>query len=84
MALEPEIATAETGPNPELAYMRGGSDRMVLAVPVVVLKWGGLFGCTVSSAIAENWLQLAFATPVVLWAGWPFFERVEVGHHAQF
>jgi Cu+-exporting ATPase len=49
----------------------------VLALPVVVLEMGGhltdlhmLIGQTTS-----NWLQFAFGTPVVLWAGWPFFVR---------
>jgi Cu+-exporting ATPase len=78
MALEPLIATAETGPNPELVDMtRRFWIGLVLTIPVAALEMGGhltslhmLLGQRLS-----NWLQLAFATPVVLWAGWPFFER---------
>src|SRR3954471_16912001 len=78
MALEPEVASLETGPNPELADMTrrfwiGGA----LALPAVVLEMGGhLAGphnCI--DATLSNWIQLVFATPVVLWAGWPFFVR---------
>ena len=78
MALEPVTVTAETGPNPELVDMtRRFWIGVVLAVPVVALEMGGhltnlhmLLGQQLS-----NWLQLALATPVVLWAGWPFFVR---------
>ena len=78
MALEPEIVTADTGPNPELADMtRRLWIGLALSVPVVALEMGGhLFDLHgVLSQQASNWLQLLFATPVVLWAGWPFFER---------
>jgi Cu+-exporting ATPase len=78
MALEPEIATAETGPNPELADMTrrfwiGGA----LSLPVVVLEMGGhlVGGHNWIDPTLSNWIQFAFATPVVLWAGWPFFVR---------
>ena len=78
MALEPVTVTAETGPNPELVDMtRRFWIGVVLAVPVVALEMGGhltnlhmLLGQQLS-----NWLQLVLATPVVLWAGWPFFVR---------
>ena len=78
MALEPEIATAETGPNPELVDMiRRFWIGLVLSLPVLALEMGGhltnlhmLLGKTLS-----NWIQFALATPVVLWAGWPFFVR---------
>ena len=78
MALEPVLAVAETGPNPELVDMtRRFRIGLALAVPVVVLEMGGhlidLHGWLGQQA--SNWLQLAFATPVVLWAGWPFFLR---------
>jgi Cu+-exporting ATPase len=48
-----------------------------LAAPVVLLEMGGhLAGLHhLVSPQLSNWLQLAFATPVVLWAGWPFFVR---------
>jgi len=78
MALEPEIATADSGPNPELADMTrrfwiGG----VLALPAVVLEMGGHLAGPHNwvDPTVSNWIQFAFATPVVLWAGWPFFVR---------
>ncbi|MFL5045839.1 MAG: heavy metal translocating P-type ATPase [Xanthobacteraceae bacterium] len=78
MALEPELVSAESEPNPELADMRGRFGAgLVLAVPVVALEMGGhlvdLHG--VISQSTSNMLQFIFATPVVLWAGWPFFVR---------
>jgi Cu+-exporting ATPase len=78
MALEPELATAEAGPNPELFDMtRRFWIGAALSLPIVVLEMGGhLVG--VHAWIAQNlsnWLQLVLATPVVLWAGWPFFVR---------
>jgi Cu+-exporting ATPase len=78
MALEPELATAETGPNPELADMsRRFWVSLVLALPVVALEMGGhLFDLhKLTGQQASNWLQFLFATPVVLWGGWPFFVR---------
>jgi Cu+-exporting ATPase len=77
MALEPDLATAETGPNPELADMTrrlwiGG----VLTAPVFVLEMGThVFGGHWIDQSLSNWVQFALATPVVLWAGWPFFVR---------
>ena len=78
MALEPELATADAGPNPELVDMtRRFWIGLALALPVVALEMGGhltnlhmLLGQK-----ASNWLQFFLATPVVLWAGWPFFVR---------
>ncbi|HKY93952.1 MAG TPA: heavy metal translocating P-type ATPase, partial [Kiloniellales bacterium] len=78
MALEPELPTAESGPNPELVDMtRRFWVGAVLSIPVVVLGMGAdlLNLHRFLSGPAMNWLQLAFATPVVLWAGWPFFVR---------
>ena len=77
MALEPLLATADAGPNPELVDMnRRFWIGLVLALPVVALEMGGhLFGLPHSLEVNSNWLQLVFATPVVLWAGWPFFVR---------
>jgi Cu+-exporting ATPase len=78
MALEPEVATAETGPNPELIDMTLRFwIGLVLSLPVVVLEMGVHFvgaGHWVDSTLS-NYVQFAFATPVVLWAGWPFFVR---------
>ncbi|MBX9910656.1 MAG: HAD-IC family P-type ATPase, partial [Beijerinckiaceae bacterium] len=78
MSLEPILVTAEEGQNPELVDMtRRFWIGTALTVPIVILSMGGdLTGLT--SFIGQqtsNWLQLAFATPVVLWAGWPFFVR---------
>ncbi len=78
MALEPETVMADSGPNPELADMsRRFWIGLVLAVPVFVLEMGGhlpgLMGLV--SSHTSHWIQFALATPVVLWAGWPFFQR---------
>ena len=78
MALEPELASADAGPNPEFLDMtRRFWIGLVLTLPVVALEMGGhltnlhmLLGQKVS-----NWLQFGLATPVVLWGGWPFFVR---------
>jgi Cu+-exporting ATPase len=78
MALEPEIVSLDAAPDPELADMtRRFWIGAVLSVPLVVLEMGshlagghGLIDPTLS-----NGIQLVFATPVVLWAGWPFFVR---------
>ncbi|MCK5712138.1 MAG: copper-translocating P-type ATPase, partial [Hyphomicrobiaceae bacterium] len=78
MALEPVDVTAEQGPNPELVDMtRRFWIALVLTIPVFALEMGQhlmglghLVGQTTS-----NWIQLVLATPVVLWAGAPFFAR---------
>ena len=78
MALEPEIATEATGPSAELVDMtRRFWVALALSIPVFVLEMGGhLVGLHrfVPESLS-NWIQLALATPVALWAGWPFFER---------
>ncbi len=79
MALEPVVVSADTGPSPELADMRRRFwVALVLSIPVVVLEMGGhLFPSLhqLVSPSASPWIQLVLATPVVLWAGWPFFTR---------
>lgn len=78
MALEPMIPTADGGPNPELADMtRRLWIGAVLAAPVLGLEMGRhIFGIDrLVSPAANVWVQFLLATPVVLWAGWPFFER---------
>jgi len=78
MALEPETVTADEGPNPELKDMsRRFWIGLVLTVPVFALEMGGhLTGLMMLlSRQTSNWIQLALGTPVVLWAGWPFFVR---------
>jgi Cu+-exporting ATPase len=78
MALEPETVTADTGPNPELADMsRRFWIGLVLTLPVLALEMGGhLTGLMMALGPRNSsWIQFALATPVVLWAGWPFFQR---------
>ena len=78
MALEPEVMTSETSPSPELKDMtRRFWIGLVLALPVVALEMGGhLTGMMMRlEGQTSSWIRLALATPVVLWSGWPFFER---------
>ncbi|MEO8274828.1 MAG: heavy metal translocating P-type ATPase, partial [Thermoanaerobaculia bacterium] len=82
MALELRTVTAEEGPNPEYVDMKR---RFWISVPLaaatMVLTMGmvvGLdFGHWLSPAL-QNWLELALATPVCVWAAWPFFVRAVV------
>ena len=78
MGLEPVLVSLEAEPNVELIDMtRRFWIGLILTIPVFVLEMGGhLFGLTHAiGQQASNWLQLLLATPVVLWAGWPFFQR---------
>ena len=78
MALEPETGVADDGDGGgELADMtRRLWFSAMLALPVVVLEMGAhLFGFAPLSHTASALVQLVFATPVVLWGGWPFFVR---------
>jgi Cu+-exporting ATPase len=76
MALEPEMPSADTGPNPELADMtRRFWIGLALALPVMIDEMSGHFGAHWFAPALSNYVQLTFATPVVLWAGWPFFVR---------
>jgi Cu+-exporting ATPase len=80
MALEPVDPSHETGPNPELRDMtRRFWIGAALAAPVVVLEMGAhVPGLNLHHYVPPQislWLEFALATPVVLWAGWPFFER---------
>ncbi|HET7277894.1 MAG TPA: heavy metal translocating P-type ATPase [Dermatophilaceae bacterium] len=79
MALEPVTVTADTGPSPELADMtRRFWVGVALSVPVLILGMGGDLFSAIHDLIPPRtsaWIQLALATPVVLWAGRPFFER---------
>lgn len=78
MALEPVLATAETGSSHELVDMtRRFWIGLVLSLPVVALEMGGHLtglGHYLGQQIS-NWIQMLLGTPVVLWAGWPFFVR---------
>ncbi len=78
MALEPEDAAADVGPNPEIAdFTRRFRIAAALTVPLFVIEMGAhLFGLALPVPHGWNgWIQFALATPVVLWAGWPFIER---------
>src|SRR3982751_5416017 len=78
MALEPELTSLDAPPNPELADMtRRFWVGLALSVPPVVLEMGGhlVGGHGWVDQTLSNWIQLVFATPVVIWAGWPFFVR---------
>ncbi len=76
MALEPKMVSIESGPSHELADMQLRFwIGLALAIPVFILEMGGhLTGLTMLlGQQVSNWLQLLLATPVVLWAGLPFF-----------
>lgn len=78
MALEPETITGSEGENPELTDMRKRFwIAFALTLPVFMLEMGGhIFNIHhYINASLSNWIQFALATPVVLWAGKPFFER---------
>lgn len=78
MALEPVMPTANLGPSEEYRDMlRRFWIGLILALPVLALEMGGhLTGLHQwLERQTGNWIQMALTTPVVLWAGWPFFER---------
>jgi Cu+-exporting ATPase len=79
MALEPLTVSAETGPSAELRDMtRRFWVSVVLTAPLFVLVMGSHLFHEIDAAVPDRlgaWLQLVVATPVVLWAGWPFFVR---------
>ena len=81
MALEPMgIAAADAGPNPELVdFKRRFLIGAVLTVPLLVLTMGPYVGFgAVRDVLGERvtlWVELILGTPVILWAGWPFFVR---------
>jgi Cu+-exporting ATPase len=80
MTLEPLTATAQTGPSPELTDMsRRFWIALVLTLPVFVLEMGGhiqaLDLARTIPVTTSTWIQFILSTPVVLWAGWPFFAR---------
>ncbi len=78
MTLEPEMPTTDEHGSEEYADMsRRFWIGLILSLPVVALEMGGHLANLHSVLMPQtsNWIQLALATPVVLWAGWPFFER---------
>jgi Cu+-exporting ATPase len=79
MALEAVTVTLEEEQNPELVDMtRRLTVSALVTVPVLLLAMGGMVGLSFAWLASERmltWLELVFATPVVLWGGWPFFQR---------
>jgi Cu+-exporting ATPase len=80
MALESLVVTADEGPNHELIDMtRRLWIGAVLTAPVFVLEMGGhvpAFGLhRLVPPLVATWVEFVLSTPVVLWGGWPFFER---------
>lgn len=77
MALEPVVTTLSTEPNVELASMtRRFWLSAALTLPTFLIAMSDvLIGRSVLPPVVSSWVQLALATPVVLWGGWPFFKR---------
>ncbi|HEV2247582.1 MAG TPA: copper-translocating P-type ATPase, partial [Terriglobia bacterium] len=77
MALEPRTVTLEEEANPEYVDMkRRFWISVALTVPLMALEMAHMIsGHSMLSRGAANWIQLALATPVVLYCGWPFFQR---------
>jgi Cu+-exporting ATPase len=83
MALEPRTVTAIEEENPELRDMTRRFwvsvaltvPLLALAMMVMVVTGGGLGVHATSSTGLAPWIELVLATPVVLWGGWPFFQR---------
>ncbi len=81
MALEPRVVSMDEPENPELTDMtRRFSVGVVLTIPVFLMAMSDLIpGNPLPRILAprtQAWLELVLSTPVVLWAGWPFFERM--------
>ncbi|MDK6079949.1 heavy metal translocating P-type ATPase [Massilia varians] len=75
MALEPEMPSLEDAESPELVDFRR---RFWWTLPLTVIVFVlAMFGHMLfpSGLPSQNWIEFALSTPVVLWAGWPFFER---------
>src|SRR5213080_4479498 len=80
MALEPRIVTLEEGKNPELGDMtRRFWVSVVLSLPLLLIAMSEMLPTNPIARVVPMrsivWIQLALATPVVLWGGWPFFVR---------
>jgi P-type Cu+ transporter len=80
MALEPRTISLDDTENPELRYMqRRFRVSVALSIPLVLVAMGHLLPVDWVHALVESpvrpWIELALATPVVLWGGWPFFLR---------
>lgn len=80
MALEPRTVTVEEGKNPELVDMRRRFYlSLILTIPEVTIAMGHMLPGHPLAALASprtyGWIELLLTSPVVLWAGWPFFVR---------
>jgi len=77
MALEPMTASLDDAPNAELLDMRRRfAISLIFSIPLLILGMAEMFG--IHGLAMKPWLpwvELALATPVVLWCGWPFFVR---------
>ena len=75
MALEPVMPTLDDEENPELVDFR---HRFWWTLPFTAVVFAlAMFGHMIFQGAlpGQNWIELALSTPVVIWAGWPFFER---------
>ena len=81
MALEPRVSTGDEEENPELTDMRRRFRvSAVLTAPILLLAMGGMLpigpaAMRLRESPLSGWIEAALATPVVLWGGWPFFQR---------
>src|SRR5436309_14691263 len=79
MAVEPTTASLDDAPNMELIDMqRRFVISVVFSIPLLILGMADMFGGALHELTMKPWLpwlELALATPVVLWCGWPFFVR---------
>jgi len=77
MALEPEEPSLDDGPNPELIdFTRRTWVSASLCVPLVTISMvADMIGIEIVPRALSPWVQLALGSPIVLWAGWPFFQR---------
>ncbi len=76
MALEPRVPTLDAGPDPELRDMtRRFWISAALALPLLVIAMGEMFGVAILAGRARVWTELALAVPVCTWAAWPFYVR---------
>src|SRR6202166_4727772 len=80
MTLEPRAIPAASEANPELQDMtRRFWTSLALTAPLMAIAMGAMFSSTslhrILPGAALPWLELALATPVVLWGGLPFFQR---------
>ncbi|MEQ1487351.1 MAG: heavy metal translocating P-type ATPase [Methylotenera sp.] len=75
MALEPEMPTLEEGENPELVDFK---QRFIWTLPLtVIVTVLAMLGHRLQwfEMATQSWIELVLTLPIVLWAGWPFFQR---------